>query len=621
MYGLGVDLGTTYTAAAVWREGRAEICALGTRSAAVPSVLLVREDGTVLTGEAAARRAVVEPDRVAREFKRRLGDVTPLVLGGRPFPAETLMARLLSAIVSAVVDREGGTASRVVVSHPANWGPYTIDLLRRAVTLADLGVPVSLTTEPEAAAVDYARTRRLTAGGTVAVYDLGGGTFDAAVLRGTEDGFTILGRPEGVERLGGIDIDAAVFAHVARFVGSPLAGLDEEDPRAVAAVARLREECVAAKEALSADTDTTIPVLLPGYTGEVRLTRSELETMVRPLLGDSIEALGRALRSAGITPSELTAVLLVGGSSRIPLVARLVSAELGRPVTVDVHPKHAVALGAAWLAGQAAQAAPDAAGAGAPGPLVLARRRQGLPPGRPARIGVAAGTAAALLAGYFALAGDGQPRPVPADVARPPTAASVTGRSSPARTASIAAVMGSHDAVNGQSLAEDGGGPPQPASRGLAVTVLITGGTGRVTSTDGRISCPGRCAATYPAGSAVTLVASARGFLGWVSCGTRAGARCTVSGRGSRTPLARYLASPVQPSTARPATTGPATTEPPTTGPATTGEPPTTEPATTEPATTGPATTGEPPTTEPATTGPPASYAGPEGPTTPAASA
>jgi molecular chaperone DnaK (HSP70) len=203
VYALGIDLGTTYTAAAVWRGGRAEICALGTRSAAVPSVVLVRADGSVLTGEPASRRALAEPDRVAREFKRRLGDSTPVLLGGSPFSAEALTARMLSAIYRAVVDREGGAPASVCVSHPASWGPFKIDRLRQAVTLADLGVPVIHTTEPEAAAISYARQERLAPEETIAVYDLGGGTFDAAVLRRTETGFTILGQPEGIERLGG----------------------------------------------------------------------------------------------------------------------------------------------------------------------------------------------------------------------------------------------------------------------------------------------------------------------------------------------------------------------------------------------------------------------------------
>jgi molecular chaperone DnaK len=351
MYALGIDLGTTYTAAAVWRAGHAEIASLGSRSAAIPSVVLLRDDETILTGEIASRRGLTEPHRVAREFKRRLGDPTPILLGGVPYSAESLMARMLRAVVDEVSSREGGEPDRICVSHPANWGPYKIDLMYQVIRLAGIEQPVQLTTEPQAAAVFYAQQQRLEPGEVVAVYDLGGGTFDAAVLRKTPDGFELIGKPEGIERLGGIDFDAAIYAHVARSLDGALDDLDEDDPAVTAAVARLREECVQAKEALSADTDVTIPVLLPELTTEVRLTRSELESMVRPVLHGPIEALRRAIRSAGIEAADLHSVLLVGGSSRIPLVAQMVGSELGRPVAVDAHPKHAVALGAAWQAG------------------------------------------------------------------------------------------------------------------------------------------------------------------------------------------------------------------------------------------------------------------------------
>jgi molecular chaperone DnaK len=349
MYALGVDLGTTFTAASVWRAGHAEIASLGSRAAAVPSVVLLREDETFLTGEPANRRGVTEPHRVAREFKRRFGDTTPILLGGVPYSAEALMARLLRWVADEVASREGGPAAATCVSHPANWGPYKTDLLHQAVRMADLD-PVGHTTEPEAAAAFYAHQQRIDPGAIVAVYDLGGGTFDAAVLRKTATGFEILGRPEGIERLGGIDFDSAVFNHVRQALGGRLDELDEDDPAAIAAVARLREECTEAKEALSTDTDAAIPVLLPNVSTEIRLTRGELEAMVRPALHASIDALKRALRSAAVTPDQLHSVLLVGGSSRMPIVAQLVGAELGRPVAVDAHPKHAVALGAAWLA-------------------------------------------------------------------------------------------------------------------------------------------------------------------------------------------------------------------------------------------------------------------------------
>ncbi|MDX1692046.1 MAG: Hsp70 family protein, partial [Acidimicrobiia bacterium] len=348
-YQLGIDLGTTYTAAAVFRDGRARIVELGQRTATIPSVIYLREDETILTGESASRRALTEPGRVAREFKRRVGDPTPLLLGGTPYSAEALMSKLLRWTVDRVSEREGGPPSQITVSHPANWGPFKTDLLGQAVRLADLD-EAHLVTEPEAAAIYYSSQERVDTGTVIGVYDLGGGTFDAAVLRKTEEGFDILGRPEGIERLGGIDFDEAVFAHVRRSLDGMLEDLDPDDPAAMAAVARLRSEAVDAKEALSGDTEASIPVLLPNLSTEVRITRSEFETMIRPSLQESIGAMRRAFRSADVDDEEISAILLVGGSSRIPLVAQLVGAELGRPVALDVHPKHAIALGAAMVA-------------------------------------------------------------------------------------------------------------------------------------------------------------------------------------------------------------------------------------------------------------------------------
>jgi molecular chaperone DnaK len=354
-YDLGIDLGTTYTAAAVRRNDRVEIATLGNRAAAVPSVVFLREDETILTGEAANRRALAEPDRVAREFKRRVGDPTPLMLGGTPYSAQSLMAKLLHWVMGAVAEREGGPASHVAVTHPANWGPYKKGLLEEALRLADLH-DVTTLTEPEAAATYYASTERVEPGAIIAVYDLGGGTFDAAILKKTETGFEILGTPEGIEHMGGIDFDQAVFAHVNRSLDGALEELDPSDPSAIKAVARLRADCIEAKEALSSDTDTSIPVMLPSLQTEVRLTRGQFENMIRPALSETIEALRRALRTAQVEPEDVTSVLLVGGSSRIPMVAQMVSAELGRPVAVDAHPKHSIALGAAIAAGAAAAA-------------------------------------------------------------------------------------------------------------------------------------------------------------------------------------------------------------------------------------------------------------------------
>jgi molecular chaperone DnaK len=351
-YQLGIDLGTTYTASAVHRDGRVEIATLGGRSTSIPSVVFLAEDNTVLAGEAAHRRAATSPARVAREFKRRLGDTTPILLAGSPHSAEQLMARLLRTVVDALSEIEGGPPDRIALSHPANWGPFKVDLLGQAVRLADLG-STDFVTEPEAAAIYYASTERVAPGEVIAVYDLGGGTFDAAVLRKTDSGFEILGKPEGIEHLGGVDFDEAVFDHVRQALNGALEQLDPTDSAAMVAVSRLRQDCVEAKEALASETDVSIPVFLPFHHTEVRLTRGEFEAMTRAPLAETIGALRRALESAAVGPDEVRTVLLVGGSSRIPLVAELVSAEFGRPVAVDAHPKHAVALGAALAAARA----------------------------------------------------------------------------------------------------------------------------------------------------------------------------------------------------------------------------------------------------------------------------
>jgi actin-like ATPase involved in cell morphogenesis len=351
-YALGIDLGTTYTAAAIVESGQVKVADLGNRAPVIPSVLFINEDGSVLVGDAANRRALSDPGRVAREFKRRVGDPTAILLGGSPWSAEALMGRLLRWTVDTVTAAQGSAPSCIALCRPANWGPYKQELLREAVRIADVDVTAVLT-EPEAAAVSYAATEHVPPDTIVAVYDLGGGTFDAAVLRSGTDGFAILGEPEGIERLGGIDFDQAVFGFVTDAVGSAVGELDPNDPTVLSAVARLRQECVEAKEALSADTETTIPVLLPSLQTEVRVTRAEFEAMIRPQVSDTIAALKRALRSARVDPVAVGAVLLVGGSSRIPLVAELVGHELGRPVAVDAHPKHTVAKGAALAAAQA----------------------------------------------------------------------------------------------------------------------------------------------------------------------------------------------------------------------------------------------------------------------------
>ncbi|HTK65074.1 MAG TPA: Hsp70 family protein [Pseudonocardia sp.] len=348
-YRLGVDLGTTFVAAAISYDAQIEMVTLGDRSVVTPSVVYLRDDGVLITGEAAHRRAPNSPDRVSREFKRRLGDPTPVTLAGTPHAATDLLGAVLRDVLEKVSQTEGAAPEHVVLTHPANWGPYRRGLFEEVPRIAGLSDAMT-TTEPEAAAAHYVASRTLNVGDTVAVYDLGGGTFDVTVLRKQADGVEILGTPEGIERLGGIDFDDAILSHINFHSDGALADLDIRDPKNAVALARLRQDCVLAKESLSVDTETLIPVFLPGRNFDVPITRDDFEKLIRAQVESTIGALSRTLRSARVEPDELSAVLLVGGSSRIPLVAEMVSEEIGRPVVVDTHPKYAVALGAATLA-------------------------------------------------------------------------------------------------------------------------------------------------------------------------------------------------------------------------------------------------------------------------------
>jgi len=378
-YVLGIDLGTTYTAAATLDAGVPTMLGLGNRAMQVPSVVYLQPDGILLFGEVAERRGAADPTRIAREFKRRIGDPVPIMLAGTPYSAELLTSRLLRWVLDQATERFGGPPASVTLTHPANWSRFKLDLLWQAAGMAALP-SVSLCPEPVAAAIHYATRNRVGDGERICVYDLGGGTFDVCVLAREKErsGFRIVGPPGGIEHLGGIDFDEAVFRRVL--------GEIEQDPQAQAflgdpaSLARLRRDCIEAKEALSADTDTVVPIALGGTGRSIRLTRTEFEDLIRPVLGETIAATHRALPAAGVGPTDISTFVLVGGSSRIPLVAELLTAEFHRPTARDTHPKHEVALGAALVAARSRPGAGAAPSAAAPHSPVPARPAAAAPP-------------------------------------------------------------------------------------------------------------------------------------------------------------------------------------------------------------------------------------------------
>ncbi|MET0425454.1 MAG: Hsp70 family protein [Actinoplanes sp.] len=536
-YGLGIDLGTTQTAAAVRVDGRIDVVRLGGRRAEIPSLVFVKPDGGLLIGEAAERRGQTEPARLAREFKRRIGDPVPILVGGTPFSAHALTAKLLRHVLDTVTQMQGAPPAAVIVTHPANWGPYKREQLDQAIRQAD-AEHVQVRSEPEAAALQHATARRIAPGETVAVYDLGGGTFDVAVLRREGDGFVLLGEPEGIEQLGGIDFDEAVFGHVVGVLGSKTDGLDPDDPEVVAALARLRRDCVEAKESLSFDTETMIPVALPGLHTRVRLNRSELESMIAPSLADTVAATARALRAAGVAPEQLSAILLAGGSSRIPLVAQLLSTEFQRPVVADPHPEHSIAMGAAVATAGASGSTPPFAAAprgnGNAAPPVDATLVDfpgaASPVASPRRKGEAAAAAAGPITsvpvaparGVPVAPGRGSATPSRGDaagapVAYSPGAASVPGTASaPGIAPSSGAGAGGYGAAGGAGAA--GYGPGGGAGAGGFGAAGAAGGTvtpgQRAGSTGSAAAATSPPAGTTPPTSGTPGFATTPGFPG-----------------------------------------------------------------------------------------------------------
>ncbi|MEU5941613.1 Hsp70 family protein [Micromonospora sp. NPDC047548] len=363
MYGVGIDLGTSFTAAATASAWALDMAPLAGQAVVTPSVAYLDEKGTLLTGEAADRLGLQDPGRAAREFKRRLGDPTPVILDGAPYSPTALMAALLRSVVDTVSQAQGGPPDRIVLTHPAVWGPYRREQFAAIPHLAGLprpqaepgsvagsdGPTVITITEPVAAATYYCSTQPLPPDGLLAVYDLGGGTFDSAVVRNGRDGLEIVGTPEGIEWLGGADFDQAIVDHVDRQLDGAITALDPTDPGTASILATLQRDCMLAKEALSTREQADITVPLPGSVRHVTVTRKAFEQMITPSVETTMETFRRTLTAAGITLQDLTAVLLVGGSSQIPLVTQLLRDTLRRPIMINTHPKHAVALGAAML--------------------------------------------------------------------------------------------------------------------------------------------------------------------------------------------------------------------------------------------------------------------------------
>ena len=346
---LALDLGMSRISAAIASlapSGKIDTrpFVLGHGGSSVAALVFVTDDGALLFGDAAEQRGFARPERLIRGFTHRVGDEVPLMAGDRSATAEDLTAHLVRWAVEMATHREGRRPVGVVLTHPSSWTAHRTAALR--VALAEAGIDdAALMTSAEAVAHHHDASHPLQSGDTIAVYDLGGSSFEGSIVRReAEQGFRLLGDPAAMTDLGGTMFDDALLNHAITTAGISLASLPSSTETHVA-LARLRRACIAAKEALSFDAEAAIPVTLPGHSSGVRITRSEVEAMIDPALELTLEALEQSIESAHRTPEQLELILLVGGSANIPLVAQRLSERFDRPLVAA--PDAAAALGAA----------------------------------------------------------------------------------------------------------------------------------------------------------------------------------------------------------------------------------------------------------------------------------
>jgi len=348
---IGIDLGTTYSLAAVLAGDRPVVLPNAIGELLTPSAVSLGDDGSVLIGAAARARATTHPTRTALSFKRDMGTDRKLQLGDRTFTPQDLSALVLGSLKRDVEAALGRPVDEAVVTVPAYFGDAQRQATRDAGAIAGLSVE-RIINEPTAAALAYGlheRHREMTA----VVIDLGGGTFDVTVLEILE-GVIEIQASAGDTRLGGDDFDLALADLVADSLERDLRGAVRDEPRAWA---RIKGACEAAKKRLS-ETEAARVVLvdLPvggGRTIQVELpvSRERAEQAWQPLLERMKVPIQRALRDASLRAEQIDEVLVVGGSTRMPCIAKLTAQLFGRLPLRALPPDEAIALGAAVQAG------------------------------------------------------------------------------------------------------------------------------------------------------------------------------------------------------------------------------------------------------------------------------
>jgi molecular chaperone HscC len=340
---IGIDLGTTNSLAAVWRDGKSELIPNGLGGYLTPSCVSLDDDGSVLVGEAARERLQTHPERTAAVFKRFMGSDRSLRLGKREFRAEELSALVLKSLKADAEAYLGEPVTDAIITVPAYFSDAQRKATRAAGQIAGLRVD-RLLNEPTAAALAYGLHQR-DSETRFLVFDLGGGTFDVSILELFE-GVMEVRATAGDNCLGGEDF---VTALVRQFIDEHK--ISEKLQGKPEFMQRLMAQAERAKRELSEAPTTSMCLHFDGTDYRFEVDEARLEAISAPLLQRLRTPVERALRDANIRSSELGAVVLAGGATRMPIVRRLATRMFGRFPATEINPDEVVALGAAVQAG------------------------------------------------------------------------------------------------------------------------------------------------------------------------------------------------------------------------------------------------------------------------------
>ena len=348
---IGIDLGTTNSCVAVMEGGETVVIPNAEGNRTTPSVVAFSKNGERLVGQIAKRQAVTNPDNTVISIKRKMGTDTKINIEGDEFSPQEISAMILQKLKSDAESYLGQKVTQAVITVPAYFSDSQRQATKDAGKIAGLEV-LRIINEPTAAALAYGVDKNNT-DQKIMVYDLGGGTFDVSILDIGDGVFEVLAT-SGNNKLGGDDFDERIIQYlVSEFKKSN--GIDLSTDKS--AMQRLKEAAEKAKIELSGMTQTNInlPFITADSTGpkhlDITLTRAKFEELIGDLVQSTTGPVNQALKDAGLTANDIAQILLVGGSTRVPLVQETVKKITGKEPNKGINPDECVAVGAAIQGG------------------------------------------------------------------------------------------------------------------------------------------------------------------------------------------------------------------------------------------------------------------------------